>query len=265
MENLAKYCYEPPMLRPEQEIIYKYYGTTVYANYKCTSYPDAVSTPSCAVSRCSVPETWTEASLSCSAQDCMTRPGQYYGKVGCTVTGRKCQKWNSNWPHRPAYWPADTNNNYCSTLPNTAIPWCYTMDPNIAERRIHSTRMLICIILVVFITDIASTSGKNKRPFTFYNRALPAVTTTAKGKNYIFNGNIDIEITLDKVNPVLICSALFKGQFVNETTVTVMKWYTYYKDVKVINNFPIDDIGCKGSLQILCTLLNSNITILMNT
>ncbi|VDI25401.1 Hypothetical predicted protein [Mytilus galloprovincialis] len=59
------YCYEPPMLRPEQEVIYKYVGTAIYANYKCTSYPDPVSTPSCAVSRCTAPDTWVPASLSC--------------------------------------------------------------------------------------------------------------------------------------------------------------------------------------------------------
>ncbi|CAG2252688.1 unnamed protein product [Mytilus edulis] len=91
--------------------------------------------------------------------------------------------------------------------------------------------------------------------------SLPAnQTTITNGKN-INNGNLKIEIMLDKVNPVPHCSALFKGQFINETTVTVMRWYTYHNDVRVIYNFPVDDIGCEGRLQILCTLVYRNVTI----
>ncbi|XP_063397392.1 uncharacterized protein LOC134681671 [Mytilus trossulus] len=72
---------------------------------------------------------------------------------------------------------------------------------------------------------------------------------------------MEIEIMLEKVNPVPVCSALFKGLFINETTVAVIKWYTYFNDVKVIYNFPVDDVGCQGRLQILCTLVYRNVTI----
>ncbi|XP_063447820.1 uncharacterized protein LOC134727374 [Mytilus trossulus] len=91
--------------------------------------------------------------------------------------------------------------------------------------------------------------------------SLPAnETTTTNGKN-INNGKMEIEIMLEKVNPVPVCSALFKGLFINETTVAVMKWYTYYNDVKVIYDFLVDDAGCEGRLQILCTLVYRNVTI----
>ncbi|XP_052072861.1 uncharacterized protein LOC127710944 [Mytilus californianus] len=90
--------------------------------------------------------------------------------------------------------------------------------------------------------------------------SLPAIATV-KDKNHINNDYMEIEIMLDKVNPVPSCSALFKGQFINKTKVAVMKWYTYHTDVKVIYDFPVDDVGCEGRLQILCTLVYRNITI----
>ncbi|CAG2202157.1 unnamed protein product [Mytilus edulis] len=90
--------------------------------------------------------------------------------------------------------------------------------------------------------------------------SLPANETITNGKN-INNGKMEIEIMLEKVNPFPHCSAVFKGQFIIETTVTVIKWYIYYNDVKVIYTFPIDDVGCEGRLQILCTLVYRNITI----
>ncbi|XP_052072862.1 uncharacterized protein LOC127710945 [Mytilus californianus] len=94
-----------------------------------------------------------------------------------------------------------------------------------------------------------------------YVISLPAIEKTTKNRKNINNGKMEIEIMLDKVNPVPHCSALFKGRFINETTVAVMKWYTYHNDVKVIFNFPVDDVGCDGRLQILCTLVYRNVTI----
>ncbi|CAC5357909.1 unnamed protein product [Mytilus coruscus] len=90
--------------------------------------------------------------------------------------------------------------------------------------------------------------------------SLPTIETTTNTRN-INNGKMEIEIMLGKVNPVPHCSALFKGQFINETTVVVMKRYTYHNDVKVIYSSPVDDVGCEGRLQILCTLVYRNVTI----
>ncbi|VDH97890.1 Hypothetical predicted protein [Mytilus galloprovincialis] len=91
--------------------------------------------------------------------------------------------------------------------------------------------------------------------------SLPAnETSTTYGKN-INNGKMEIEIMLEKVNPVPVCSALFKGQFINETTVTVMKWYKYYNDVKVIDSFAVNGVDCEGRLQILCNFVYRNVTI----
>ncbi|CAC5357905.1 unnamed protein product [Mytilus coruscus] len=91
--------------------------------------------------------------------------------------------------------------------------------------------------------------------------SLPAIAKTVKDRNHTNNDYMEIKIMLDKVNPVPNCSALFKGQFINKTKVAVMKWYTYYSDVKVIYDFPVDDVGCEGRLQILCTFVYRNVTI----
>ncbi|VDH97892.1 Hypothetical predicted protein [Mytilus galloprovincialis] len=91
--------------------------------------------------------------------------------------------------------------------------------------------------------------------------ALQSITKTIKDKNNINNDNMAIEIMLHKVNPVPNCSALLKGRFINDATVTVMKWYTYYNDVKVIYNFPVDSVACEGRLQILCNLVYTNVSI----
>ncbi|CAG2202158.1 unnamed protein product [Mytilus edulis] len=91
--------------------------------------------------------------------------------------------------------------------------------------------------------------------------SLQSITKTIKDKNNINNDNMAIEIMLHKVNPVPNCSALLKGRFINDATVTVMKWYTYYNDVKVIYNFPVDSVACEGRLQILCNLVYTNVSI----
>ncbi|CAC5357908.1 unnamed protein product [Mytilus coruscus] len=91
--------------------------------------------------------------------------------------------------------------------------------------------------------------------------SLPTISKTIKDQNDFNNDNMEIEIMLHKVNPVPNCSALFKGRFINDANVAVMKWYKYHNDVKVIYNFPEDDVGCEGRLQILCTLVYRNVSI----
>ncbi|VDI47622.1 Hypothetical predicted protein [Mytilus galloprovincialis] len=91
--------------------------------------------------------------------------------------------------------------------------------------------------------------------------SVPTITQLIKDKRYINNDSMEIEIILEKVNPVPNCSAWFQGRFINDATTSVMKWYTYHNDVKVIYNFPVDSVGCEGRLQILCNLVYRNVSI----
>ena len=51
----------------------------------------------------------------------------YTGRVSITVSGKKCQRWDRNWPHEPKYVPNPSNHNYCRNPDNDPKgPWCYT-------------------------------------------------------------------------------------------------------------------------------------------
>ncbi|XP_078412858.1 plasminogen-like isoform X2 [Cetorhinus maximus] len=60
----------------------------------------------------------------------------YRGTATKTASGRTCQRWASNTPHKPNYTPessphADLEENYCRNPDNdTTGPWCYTRDAN---------------------------------------------------------------------------------------------------------------------------------------
>jgi len=71
---------------------------------------------------------------------CRTGNGRTYtGKARTTVSGRKCQAWNSNSPHHnynpdPSNYPdasLDAASNYCRNPSNySGGLWCYTQDPD---------------------------------------------------------------------------------------------------------------------------------------
>ena len=68
--------------------------------------------------------------------ECLTssRGGEYKGRVNVTRTGRKCQAWSEQTPHKHTGYKALVNDsNYCRNLypkSNDYHPWCYTTDPN---------------------------------------------------------------------------------------------------------------------------------------
>ncbi|XP_048456971.1 plasminogen isoform X1 [Rhincodon typus] len=61
---------------------------------------------------------------------------KYRGTATKTISGRTCQRWDSNTPHKPKYTPensphADLEENYCRNPDNDSTgPWCYTQDVN---------------------------------------------------------------------------------------------------------------------------------------
>lgn len=70
--------------------------------------------------------------LGISAEEYLTR-GSYTGTISRTKTGRTCQKWNTNSPHRVRQKPVDISkgHNYCRNPDfDKRGPWCYTTDRN---------------------------------------------------------------------------------------------------------------------------------------
>lgn len=67
-----------------------------------------------------------------SDTDCYNSSSPYTGKMTCTVSGRTCQNWNSQYPHMHDYilHPDDQNSTYCRNPDGqTGVPWCLTTDP----------------------------------------------------------------------------------------------------------------------------------------
>ncbi|XP_062620529.1 plasminogen-like, partial [Saccostrea cucullata] len=74
-----------------------------------------------------------------SAKDCkISVEGlEYRGNISVTVSGKSCQRWDSQTPHAHRYADrlpgnASEHENYCrNPKPWTkATPWCYTIDPD---------------------------------------------------------------------------------------------------------------------------------------
>ncbi|XP_078603200.1 hepatocyte growth factor-like [Branchiostoma floridae x Branchiostoma japonicum] len=58
----------------------------------------------------------------------------YRGNVSVTISGKTCQRWDVNFPHKYTFLPVDYPElveNYCRN-PDEGEPgpWCYTTDPN---------------------------------------------------------------------------------------------------------------------------------------
>uniref|UniRef100_A0A8B9Q4V4 Plasmin n=1 Tax=Apteryx owenii TaxID=8824 RepID=A0A8B9Q4V4_APTOW len=70
-------------------------------------------------------------------EDCYRGKGlSYRGTTSFTVSGKKCQAWNSMFPHRhektPDKFPnADLRENYCRNPDADEHPWCFTTDPSV--------------------------------------------------------------------------------------------------------------------------------------
>ncbi|XP_040981174.1 plasminogen-like isoform X2 [Aquila chrysaetos chrysaetos] len=70
-------------------------------------------------------------------EECYRGKGQSYrGTTSITASGKKCQAWNSMFPHRhektPDRFPnADLRDNYCRNPDGDNSPWCFTTDPSV--------------------------------------------------------------------------------------------------------------------------------------
>uniref|UniRef100_A0A8C5FPW7 Hepatocyte growth factor a n=1 Tax=Gadus morhua TaxID=8049 RepID=A0A8C5FPW7_GADMO len=83
--------------------------------------------PNTRVEECGIPQCSEEVCMTCNGED-------YQGRVDQTESGRECQRWDSQRPHRHpfqgrTYRDKDLKDSYCRNPDHRLRPWCYTMDP----------------------------------------------------------------------------------------------------------------------------------------
>ncbi|KAM9798575.1 plasminogen [Neosynchiropus ocellatus] len=84
----------------------------------------------CSIPRCTSPPPTVVPELTCATGE----GSSYRGTISVTETGKTCQRWSSQTPHKhnrsPDNYPCkDLDNNYCRNPDNERMPWCYTTDP----------------------------------------------------------------------------------------------------------------------------------------
>ncbi|NP_001098315.1 plasminogen isoform X1 [Oryzias latipes] len=84
---------------------------------------------------CAIPRCTSEPPTIVPELTCASGEGQAYrGTVGVTVTGKACQMWSDQTPHKHSRTPENypckgLDNNYCRNPDHEKMPWCYTTDP----------------------------------------------------------------------------------------------------------------------------------------
>ena len=65
-------------------------------------------------------------------EECIKTPKgiDYFGMVNVTKSGRTCQAWNKQQPHKHRIWSLNDEGNYCRNPDGEPWPWCYTTDPD---------------------------------------------------------------------------------------------------------------------------------------
>ncbi|KAJ6667681.1 hypothetical protein lerEdw1_016002 [Lerista edwardsae] len=96
----------------------------------CYTTDPAVRHQSCGIKKCK-----NAVCVSCNGED-------YRGFMDHTETGKECQRWDLQHPHKHPYLPdrypdKDLADNYCRNPDSSERPWCYTTDPATEREYCH--------------------------------------------------------------------------------------------------------------------------------
>uniref|UniRef100_A0AAY4BXE5 Plasminogen n=1 Tax=Denticeps clupeoides TaxID=299321 RepID=A0AAY4BXE5_9TELE len=84
---------------------------------------------------CNIPCCTSEPPSAPTELTCKDDGSSYRGTVAVTTSGKTCQRWSTQTPHKhgqiPDNYPCKgLESNYCRNPNNEKKPWCYTIDPN---------------------------------------------------------------------------------------------------------------------------------------
>ncbi|KAL3862428.1 hypothetical protein ACJMK2_008394 [Sinanodonta woodiana] len=104
----------------------------------------------CPEQLCQTNGVWTSATISCGINECYTagNSSTYHGHRTCTLSGKTCQRWDSQTPHSHSFTAVNfpdgslaLANNYCRDPDGTGSPWCFTTDSAVVR---ESCNVLVC-------------------------------------------------------------------------------------------------------------------------
>ncbi|KAL3862429.1 hypothetical protein ACJMK2_008395, partial [Sinanodonta woodiana] len=154
-----------------------------YVNYTCAGLiTGLVSTYShCPVEVCKTDFTWTSPSISCGTNQCYNvgSSASYQGHRTCTMTGKTCQRWDSQSPHTHSFTGANfpdgsltAANNYCRDPDGSGYPWCFSTDPLVGK---ESCSVLQCSTVPINYGTCATTAPLDPTATTAVNCGLPTL------------------------------------------------------------------------------------------
>ncbi|XP_046556175.1 uncharacterized protein LOC124265426 isoform X3 [Haliotis rubra] len=130
------------------DVVYSSTGLHAIANYRCKEGFVKIHPGQQTMSLCQKDGYWTMVNVTCvNISSCSTTPAGrvlYNGNRSTTITGKVCQRWDSQYPHThtktedvkfwiPGFDTPQTvtgSANYCRDPDRIAFLWCYTTDRN---------------------------------------------------------------------------------------------------------------------------------------
>nr|XP_014341332.1 PREDICTED: plasminogen [Latimeria chalumnae] len=120
--------------------------------------------------------------------DCYEGNGaDYRGTTARTVSGKKCQRWNSMTPHKHTKTPGSFPNaglqvNYCRNPDGDRQPWCYTIDPEV--------RWEYCNLRKCILPQAAENDNQKPVPKPTIAGQEPSIPECINGRGENYRGKI---------------------------------------------------------------------------